>query len=475
MAFTFVDLFAGIGGFHAALDSLGGECVLASEIDEAAVRVYQRNWGTGRGRPNIMHGDITQLAPDEGAVVVPAHDVLVAGFPCQPFSKSGAQEGVRDTTRGTLFFNILRIIEERKPSIVLLENVRNLAGPRHRQTWATIIRTLREAGYRVSATPTVFSPHLLPPEFGGTPQVRERVFIAGVYVGIERAMQEIDVVPVLPKAPLSSWDPSEWSIADTPLRVTNGRPLLLSDDEIPNVGDYRLSLNETRWIDAWDDFVQRMWEARQGVRLPGFPLWADDWVHIESLRIPAGTPKWKADFLRKNSKFYTDHRSTIDGWLEDWDHLKDFPPSRRKLEWQAQDASRLWDCVMHFRPSGIRAKRPTYLPALVAITQTSIIGPRKRRLTPREAARLQGLPDWFDFGGQRDSLTYRQLGNGVSVDVVFRVLSEFIHQNRFDLPKHIVESVIENGRCVPLEAAPVLADENLDSWLGVGEMTGSRV
>jgi DNA (cytosine-5)-methyltransferase 1 len=127
MSFKFVDLFAGIGGFHAALSALGGECVMASEIDENAVSVYKSNWGI---KPE---GDITIFA-NETHVKVPDHDVLVGGFPCQPFSKSGYQRGM-DEARGTLFWNIARIIEEKKPKIVLLENVRNIAGPRHKHEW----------------------------------------------------------------------------------------------------------------------------------------------------------------------------------------------------------------------------------------------------------------------------------------------------------------------------------------------------
>jgi DNA (cytosine-5)-methyltransferase 1 len=99
-----------------------------------------------------------------------------------------------------------------------------------------------------------------------------------------------------------------------------------------------------------------------------------------------------------------------------------FPPSRRKFEWQAQDANTLKETIMHFRPSGIRAKKSTYVPALVAITQTSIIGKESRRITVREAARLQGLPDWFDFVGQKNAASYKQLGNGVNVGVVYNVL-----------------------------------------------------
>jgi DNA (cytosine-5)-methyltransferase 1 len=110
------------------------------------------------------------------------------------------------------------------------------------------------------------------------------------------------------------------------------------------------------------------------------------------LCVPSETPKWKADYLRKNAEFYTANKAAIDAWAQRWGVFTDaFPASRRKLEWQAQDTARLWDTVMHLRPSGIRAKAPTYVPALVAITQTSVVGPRERRLSPREAARRRPL------------------------------------------------------------------------------------
>lgn len=404
MSFGFVDLFAGIGGFHAALSALGGECVYASEIDERAAAVYQRNWGMD------PRGDITEDANDE-VMRVPECDVLAAGFPCQPFSKSGAQRGM-DETRGTLYWNILRVIQERQPKVVLLENVRNLAGPRHLHEWQVIIETLRSEGYLVSDSPGIFSPHLLSPEQGGRPQVRERVFISATRIG--DAADWLRPEPPVTNRPVNGWDPSDWDLE---------KHLPLDDSE--HVPGCELSDTEHHWIDAWNEFVELMWEERDGRRLPGFPLWADSWVTSRSLQIPVGTPKWKADFLVKNAEFYTAHRKVIDSWAKRWDVFSDkFPASRRKLEWQAQDTPRLWDTVMHFRPSGIRAKRPTYVPALVAITQTSIVGPRKRRLSVREAARLQGLPEWFDFGNQPDSASYRQLGNGVSVGAVSHVLKQ---------------------------------------------------
>jgi DNA (cytosine-5)-methyltransferase 1 len=222
---------------------------------------------------------------------------------------------------------------------------------------------------------------------------------------------------------IDGWDPKiEWHLND-----------ML--DEAHVIPGCELSRSEILWIDAWDDFVRLMRTRRLGRRLPGFPIWADSWRDYDS-RIPAGTPDWKVSHLRKNYEFYLAHKAILDEWAEKWGIFTEaFPPSRRKLEWQAQDTARLWDTVMHFRPSGIRAKRATYFPALVAITQTSVIGPRERRLSPREAARLQGLPDWFDFGDQSASDTYRQLGNGVNVGVVWHILREHVRRDE-DILKH---------------------------------------
>jgi len=416
-SFTFIDLFAGIGGFHAALSAMGGKCVYAVEIDPQAASVYQRNWGMD------PLGDLTLDANDD-TMNVPPHDVLTAGFPCQPFSKSGAQKGM-DETRGTLYWNILKIIQTHHPKIVLLENVRNLAGPRHLHEWQVIIETLRSEGYRVAEAPAIFSPHLLPPEMGGRPQVRERVFITATYMGDEVHPDDLAADPPVSNRPVAGWDPQAWHLeTDLPL------------DSDHHADGCELTDSERLWIDAWDEFVALMLKARKGRRLPGFPLWADEWVTTSQLCIPRATPKWKADYLRKNAEFYTAHKRLIDAWAKRWGVYTDaFPTSRRKLEWQAQDTRSLWETVMHFRPSGIRAKAPTYVPALVAITQTSIIGSRERRLSPREATRLQGLPDTFSFGDQPPGATYKQLGNGVSVSAVWHVLRSHAERDEEVLKK----------------------------------------
>jgi len=445
-AFRFIDLFAGIGGFAAALRAFGGEPVYSVEIDKAAARVYELNWG------HSPLGDITKDANDD-RMRVPPHDVLVAGFPCQPFSKSGAQRGM-DETRGTLFWNILKIIEAHHPTLVLLENVRNLAGPRHLHEWQVVVERLRAEGYRVSETPAIFSPHLLPLEQGGRPHVRERVFITATY-DPDGLMDGADPLPPVENRSLRGGE--EWDLeVDLPLDP---------DHEANGLG---LSDDERRWLLAWDEWVRIMWAVRETEakragepvrRLPGFPVWVDAWEPIASLAIPDGTPGWKANFLRKNAQLYSDYTETLDAWINRHDVLG-FPASRRKFEWQAQSTRTVWDCVIQMRPSGIRAKRPTHVPALVAITQTSIVGSRERRLSPREVARLQGLPDNFAFGDQPASATYRQLGNGVNVGAVWHVLRE--HAKRDEA----VLKTTEAGRRI-FEAvvirAPLSPDEVLES------------
>jgi DNA (cytosine-5)-methyltransferase 1 len=439
-AFRYVDLFAGIGGFHAALSALGGACVYASEIDEAPAAVYAHNWH------HIPHGDITLVA-NEDVMDVPKHDVLVGGFPCQPFSKSGKQRGMEEA-RGTLFWNIAKIIEKRQPTLVLLENVRNIAGPRHQHEWDVIIATLRDLGYRVSATPSVVSPHRIHPSFGGRPQIRERVLIAATKIPKGHTAPPLDPGPIDLSAALHNWDPQDWNLKrDLPLTAPSRalRAKLV------------LSEAETSWIEAWNEFVVLITPHLRGETLPGFPFWVDYWVDTKKLVFPRGTPQWKKDIIEKNVKFYRTHKKVLAPWLRRWNHMRDFPPSRRKLEWQAQDAPDLWSTVMHLRPSGIRAKKPTYVPAMVAITQTSIFGPQKRRLSIRECARLQGFPEWFNFGDQPDALSYKQLGNAVNVGVVYNALKAQVLRDIDLLSTHpdLIRSIL---------GSPMSPDTALAAW-----------
>lgn len=437
MTFPFVDLFAGIGGFHGALSAVGGRAVLASEIDAAPAAVYERNWGL---KPA---GDVTSLAADPGRLV-PEHAILAGGFPCQPFSKSGHQRGMSEL-RGRMVNEVLRILQVHKPPVIMLENVRNIVGPRQRSVWTAVVTGLREAGYRVPDAPAIYSPHLLPPDRGGAPQVRERVYIMGTYVGRGRALRETNVQPVVtPRTRVEGWSPSDWDLQ---------RDLLEPEHAIQQRERYLLTDEEQAWIEVWNDFLQRT----RDVHLPGFPLWSAYWE--DSRAVDATAPAWKQVLEAKNIAFYEANRRVIRAWLKANPRLRSFPASRQKLEWQAQDAPRdLRACLLHLRPSGIRAKKLTYTPALVAMAQTPVLGPWGRRITPREAARLQGFPDWFDFGSQRDALTYKQLGNAVNIGTVYYVLREHVLRDSEDigatsLGREVVEAVL-NAPVSPLVPRP---------------------
>lgn len=159
--YTFIDLFAGIGGFHYALESFGAECVFASEIDKKATKTYYQNHNL------LPAGDITAIKETE----IPKHDILCGGFPCQAFSISGKQKGFEDT-RGTLFFDIARIIKYHSPKILILENVKNFEKHDKGNTLKTVNSTLKKLGY------TVFHKVLNTSKFG-LPQNRERIYIIG--------------------------------------------------------------------------------------------------------------------------------------------------------------------------------------------------------------------------------------------------------------------------------------------------------
>lgn len=181
LPFTFIDLFAGIGGMRQSFEQAGGECTFTSEWNKFAQETYRANFDCSR---HAVAGDITKVPPD----AIPPHDILLAGFPCQPFSlagigaknKSGNKHGFADKTQGTLFFDIARIIAHHKPKAFLLENVKNLLHHDKGRTFQIILETLeKELGYHVQ--------YRVLNAKGLVPQNRERVFIVGFrpYMGFD--------------------------------------------------------------------------------------------------------------------------------------------------------------------------------------------------------------------------------------------------------------------------------------------------
>lgn len=189
--FRFIDLFAGIGGLRIPFEELGGRCVFTSEWDAYAQKTYAANFHDGPG--HMFAGDITQVHEND----VPDHDVLLAGFPCQPFSIAGVSKknalgrphGFADKTQGTLFFDVARIIAAKRPKAFLLENVKNLLGHDKGRTFSTIIDVLRnELGYTVH-TKVINGKHFVP-------QHRERIIIVGFRADVPFSWDDLRLPPV---------------------------------------------------------------------------------------------------------------------------------------------------------------------------------------------------------------------------------------------------------------------------------------
>lgn len=215
-AFTFIDLFAGIGGMRLAFEGQGGRCVFTSEWDAYARKTYAANFHDGPD--HVFAGDITQVHEKD----VPEHDLLLAGFPCQPFSIAGVSKknalgrphGFADKTQGTLFFDVARIIAEKRPKAFLLENVKNLMSHDKGRTLSTILDVLRnELGYTVT-TKVINGKHFVP-------QHRERIIIVGFREDVgfswdKLALPEIEHGPKLASIlhPQDGSEPETWTFLE---------------------------------------------------------------------------------------------------------------------------------------------------------------------------------------------------------------------------------------------------------------------
>jgi len=205
-----IDLFAGIGGIRLGFEGAGFKCVFSSEINKHCIETYKANFG------EVPYGDITKL----DANIVPNHEVLTAGFPCQPFSICGHQKGF-DDTRGTLFYDILRVLKAKKPSAVMLENVGHLKYHNKGKTLKTILRHLAELGYKVDW-------QVLNAKDFGVPQNRERIFI----IGSQKRFFDFDKLEKTHGRPIESileesgnfeyLQPEEYTLIETPRRQKSG-------------------------------------------------------------------------------------------------------------------------------------------------------------------------------------------------------------------------------------------------------------
>ena len=321
-SFKFIDLFAGIGGMRLGFEDAGGVCVFSSEFEKNAQATYLENYG------ELPFGDITEISEE----LIPDHDVLVAGFPCQPFSHAGLKLGV-DATRGTLFYDIARIMEKKKPKVALLENVKGLISHEKGYTLQVILKSLTSIGYRCNIDKDVIE-HGSPKEI----QVEARKMI-----------------------------------------------LKSCDFGVP--------------------------QNRQRIYLV---LWREELADNFEYPEPIGMPTRVGDVLEKNP----DSKYTISDRL--WAGHK-----RRKIN-NAANGKGFGYCLVTTESQYTSTISARYYKdgSEILIDQP---GKNPRKLTPREAARIQGFPDRFVVNSSNVQ-AYKQLGNSVTVPVIKCVADKIMAQ-----------------------------------------------
>lgn len=419
----FIDLFAGLGGFHLALADLGHKCVFASELNPDLRELYEKNHNTE------IHGDINLV----DLHLIPKHDVLCAGFPCQPFSKAGSRLGLDDPKNGNLFFKIVEILDLHKPEFLFLENVSNLKGHDNGNTWQVIKNELSKS-YDVKEE--ILSPHHF-----GIPQHRSRIYIVGrlkskgglnnfefphKYKNANSTIHDIIIPDDQNAIPISKdreYQLSVWQeFLDnlTPEEVPHF-PIWAMEfgADYPFEGKAPILLKKTDLIGKRGSLGQIITGNNHAQMLKQLPSYAQNGLKDNELEFPV----WKKNYIRLNREFYHKNKFWLDNWIV---KIKNFENSHQKFEWNCgNEALRISDKIVQFRPSGIRVKLPTYSPALVTTTQIPIFPWLGRYMTTREAAKLQCMEKLIDLPPTAPK-AFRALGNAVNVGIVKLIATKLL-------------------------------------------------
>lgn len=412
----FADLFAGLGGFHIGLSRLGMQCIFASELDEELRGMYQKNFGL------LPEGDIRLVNEKD----IQPHDVLCAGFPCQPFSVAGKKKGAACPASGKLINDVLRIAAHHLPNFILLENVPNILTIQNGEFWHQITNSLGKLGYEVDYH--IYSPH----EFG-IPQKRERVFVVASRIGLKHFSWPSTVDR--PSKNLNQLvlddEPNIRKIEPAKLNVLEKWQELLS--QFKDINSHTIIATEFGATYPLGDIKSltlkqmRQYKGAFGASLTDCKTWAEvmdkmpHYIKDNDGKVPA----WIASSLSSSRAIYQKHQVFIDNWKIE---VIGAPNSWQKLEWRGRrDKLDVWLHTIQFRASGIRIMQPNYAPSLVAMTptQTPIIGFKKRYMGVREAASLQSLESlkWFP---EKNARAFKALGNAVNAFIVGEIANNLI-------------------------------------------------
>jgi DNA (cytosine-5)-methyltransferase 1 len=422
----FIDLFAGLGGFHLALHDFGHTCVFASELNEDLRKLYKENFGV------TCAGDINAINVKD----IPKHDIICAGFPCQPFSKAGKRNGLEDVTNGNFFNRIMEIVDYQYkkfdgPEYIFLENVPNLKSHDGGNTWK-YIHTKLSAHYDVDDK--IISPHKY-----GIPQHRSRIYIVcrlrkkgGLkYFRFPEGDFEghLSINSIIEKKPIDYTSIK----TKTVLQLEAWQEFLdnLKSDDVPRFPIWAMEFGATYPYEdkaplTFSKDVLKKYKGTFGQKIKGHSF--DD--VLECLPKYARTnqkefPNWKKYYIRANREFYLRNKKWLDKWIP---KIKDFENSHQKLEWNCgiKVSLDLYDKIIQFRPSGIRVKMPNFSPALVITsTQIPIFPWLGRYMTPREAARLQCM-EKLKVIPNTSAKAFKAFGNAVNVCVVKKIAENLL-------------------------------------------------
>jgi len=431
----FIDLFAGLGGFHLALRDLGHTCVFACEIDETLRKLYESNFEM------TCAGDIRSIDVRD----IPRHEILCAGFPCQPFSKAGPQPGLEDPKLGELYLYILGVIQHCRPKYLILENVPNLEHQGNGKSWQKLRALLEEEGYNVAI-------ETISPDQYGIPQIRKRIYIVGSFEKLDgfpgrlrwgRKHKLVSLRSFLKVSPLDA-RPIPKPVKQRFQVWQEFLDLLPKDERIPHplwamefnaTYPYERTTPSAMSIDAL-----RQYRGSFGRKLSIAKTKQQvfDLLPSHALRRQKRFPEWKVRFIKKNRDFFRKHSSLLRDWIG---KVEDFPTSFQKLEWNCHERNpsdedrRLSKYVIQVRPSGVRVKRQTTIPSLVAMTPTQvpIIMWEGRYMTPTEGKLLQSMKE-IRYMPDSAKKSYEALGNAVNVRVARRVAMALIGRETSESP-----------------------------------------